>query len=55
MSGGMEADPLQHVDQIGVGIDALQAAGGQQALDDADVLGADLGPAEQPVLALMLS
>ena len=40
MPGGMQADPLQHVDQVGAGIDAGQSAGGQQALDDADVLSA---------------
>jgi hypothetical protein len=34
----MQADPLQHVDQVGAGIDARESAGGQQALDDADVL-----------------
>jgi len=45
----MSANALQHIDQIGVGIDVLQPAGDQQALDDADVFGPDLGPVEQPV------
>jgi hypothetical protein len=49
----VQADALEHVDQVGVGVDAVQPAGGQQALDDANVPGADLGPVEQPVLALM--
>lgn len=47
--GRMGLDPLQHIDPVGVGIDALQAAGGDQALDDADAFGPDFGPAEQPV------
>jgi len=45
-AGRMLVDPLQHIDQVGVRIDAVQPAGGQQALDDADVPGAGLGPAE---------
>ena len=44
----MLADPLQHIDEIGVRIDAVESAGDDQALDDADVLGAELGPAEEP-------
>jgi len=34
------ADALQHVHQIRVGIDIVQFAGTDQALDDADMLGA---------------
>ncbi len=45
------ADALQHIHEVGVGVDAMQPAGGDQGLDDADVFGAHLGPAEQPVLA----
>ena len=48
-------DALQDVDQVGVGIYALEPAGDQQALGDADAFGADLGPGEQPVLLLMES
>ena len=44
----MLADALQDVDQVGVGIDAVEPAGDDQALDDADVFGAQLGPAEEP-------
>ena len=44
----MGRDPLQHIDQVVVGIDPLQAAGGDQALHDADVVGPQLGPAKQP-------
>ena len=40
----MLADLLQHIDQVGVRIDAMQPAGDDQALDDA-VLAAELGPA----------
>lgn len=49
----MLADAQQHIGQVGVGIDVVQFAGADQALNDADMLGADLGPAEQPVLAVM--
>ncbi len=48
-------DSLQDVHQVGVGIDALQAARAEQALDDPDVLGPDFGPAEEVVAALMES
>ena len=51
----MHRYPLEHVDQIGIGVDAVQPAGHDQALDDPDVLGAELGPTEQPRLALMRS
>ncbi len=47
--GWMQAHALQYINQIGVGIDAVQAAGDQQTLDHANVLGTDLGPVEQPV------
>jgi hypothetical protein len=50
----MLADPLQHVDEIRVRVDTLQAAGGDQALHDARVLGADFGPTKKPVLAVMI-
>ena len=42
----MLADPLQDIDQVGVGVDAMQSTGDDQALHDADVFGAELGPAE---------
>jgi len=44
----MLADALQYIDQVGVGIDAVQPAGDDQALDDTDLFGAQLGPAEEP-------
>ena len=40
--------------QFGV-IDALQAAAGQQTLEDTDVASTNLGPAKHPVLNLMRS
>lgn len=43
--GGVLADVLQDIGQIGVGVDVVQSAGGEQALDDADLLGAELGGA----------
>jgi hypothetical protein len=42
----MLADALQHIDQVGIRIDAVQAAGDQEALDDAYLLGTQFGPAE---------
>ena len=51
VKGGMGIDPLEDIDQIDVGIDALEATRSQQALDDADMPGADFRPTEQPVAA----
>jgi hypothetical protein len=42
---------LKHIDEIGVRIDPLQPARDDEALDDADVFRAELGPAEVPRLA----
>ena len=47
----MQVGALLHGHQPGVGIHPLQPAGGQLALHDADLFGAHLGPAEEPVLA----
>ena len=44
---------LKNVDQVGIGIDLMQPAGGYQALDDADMPGADFATAKQPVLSFM--
>ena len=46
----MLADTLEHVDEIVVRIEFMQSTGRNQALDDADMLGAELGPAEHPVM-----
>ena len=43
-AGRMLADPLQNIDEVGVRIDAVQPAGDDQTLDDADVRGAELSP-----------
>ena len=40
----MFTHPLQHIDQVGVDVNALQFAGHDQALDDADLLRPELGP-----------
>ncbi len=42
----MLAHALQHIDQVGGDIDAVEFAGRDQALDDADLFCAELGPAE---------
>ena len=46
---GMLAHALQDIGQVGGDIDTLQLAGRDQALNDADLFGAELGPAEEPV------
>jgi hypothetical protein len=46
----MLTDTLQNVHEVVVWIDVVQPACRQQALHNADMLGAQLGPAEQPVL-----
>ena len=46
---GMLAHTLQDIDQIRVDIDTMQLAGRDQALNNADLLGTQLGPAEQLV------
>ena len=48
---GMAVDALEHVDEAGVGIDVVERAGGEQALDLPDLLRAEFGPAEEPVLS----
>jgi hypothetical protein len=47
-------DPLQHVDEVGIHVDAMQPTGRNQALHDADLLGAELGSAEVPVFPDMI-
>jgi hypothetical protein len=49
----VKADPLQHIDQVGIGVDTMQAARDDQTLYDADMLGTELGPTEQPVFAVI--
>lgn len=49
--GRVAVDALEDIDEVVVGFDGVQTAGDQQALDGGDGLGADLAPAEQPVLA----
>ena len=48
---GAAADPLQDIEKIPMRPDAMEPAGGEQALDDTNVLGTDLGPTEKPVLS----
>jgi hypothetical protein len=42
------ARPVQHIDEIVVGINVVQLAGDDQALHDADVACTKLHPAEEP-------
>ncbi len=48
LKSGMGIDPLEHIHEVDIGIDALQAARGNQALHDADIVGTDFRPAKQP-------
>ena len=48
----MLTNALQHIDEIIIRIDVMQPARHQQALRDTDVLGAEFGPTEQPILAV---
>ncbi len=48
LGGRVQRDALEHIDEVGVGIDAVEAASDDQTLDDADVAGAEFGPAEKP-------
>ena len=43
------ADTLQDIDEVGVDVNLVQAAGDDQALYDADVFGPELGPTEIPI------
>ena len=48
-TGWMLANALQDIDPIVVGVDRVQPTGHDQALEDADVPGAEFCPAEQPI------
>jgi hypothetical protein len=49
----MLTDTLEHIDEVVVGIDIVQAARDEKALHDADLSGAKFGPCEHPILAGM--
>jgi hypothetical protein len=53
LAGRVSADALQHVHQVGLRIQAVQFAGGDQTLDDPQMFGAEFGPAEQPIFSVM--
>ena len=53
LAGGMLPDALQDIDEVVVRVDPVQSAGDDQTLQDADVFGPDLGPAEHPVFLVM--
>lgn len=46
-------DALQDIDEVGIHVDAVQAASDDERLDDADVLRAEFCPAEVPVFRPM--
>ena len=43
--------PLHDIHQICVRVDAVHFASDDEALEDADILGAHFGPAKEPVLS----
>jgi len=45
----MLAHALENVDQVGVDINAVELAGHDKALHDADMFGTELSPTEIPV------
>ena len=45
----MLGDALQDIDEVGVEVHALEPAGHEQTLDEADALGTELRPRKQPV------
>ena len=47
----MLAHALQDIDQVVIRIDIVQSARHEQALNDADIPGAQFGPTEQPIFA----
>ena len=48
---GVVGHALEDVGEVGVWVDAVHLAADDEALEDAHVLGADFGPAEEPILA----
>ncbi len=46
--GRVQRDALKYIDEVGVRIDAVEAARDDQALDYADVAGAKLGSTKKP-------
>ena len=44
----MQSDALQHIDQAGVRVDALQAAGHHEALQESRLLSTQFGPTNKP-------
>jgi hypothetical protein len=53
LAGGVLTDALQDIDEIVIGIDAMQAASHDEGVGDAHVVRAHLSPTEHPVFAIM--
>ena len=51
VEGRMGVDPLQDIDEVGIGIDPVQTARGEEALHNPDVARAHLRPAKKPIAA----
>lgn len=51
--GGMLADALQDVDQVGVDVNAVEPTSHDEALHDTNMFGAQLGPTKIPIFSFM--
>jgi hypothetical protein len=49
LQGRMGIDALEHIDEVDIGIDALEATGGEQTVDDSYMPSPHFRPAKQPV------
>jgi len=48
----MLADALENVDQVGVDVNTVEPTCHDEALHDADVFGAELGPTKIPIFTI---
>jgi hypothetical protein len=52
LKGGMGIDALQHIDEVNIRIDLLEAARREETLHNPNVARFHLRPAEEPIAAL---
>jgi hypothetical protein len=52
LKGGMGVDALQHIDEVNIRIDSLEAARREDALHNPNVARSHLRPVEEPIAAL---
>ena len=49
----MLCNTLKYVDEICVDVDTMESAGHNEALDDANLSGTELGPTKIPIFSIM--